>query len=374
MKIYFDKIPPKIPNDPSPYGSRTFFTETKDLYTCAECGAKWESNNVKYVHYCPLCGGSLLGKTTKEAVPMPDYVIPFKLSREEAAGKIREAFSRRHSLPQKVRDFTIDEIHGFFLPYWLYDVDYSSSQIWEWRKETMVRRNYNTDYYLAESTAYFEHFTVAANNTFPKEYSQHIEPYHLTELVPYDTTIVSGYYSACFDTPAIEAKKTAIKRIGKIVAKANRESILKVPDRYNPTYLNLHDDDYDYTIPYEEYALLPIWYLRVVNKGQTFIAIVNGQTGKVEIDLPPNRIKYALSVSLLFLFTSLTFVVLFLKGVQSPNPADVDSLGIQYYKYDLIGPYPKSLLYAVITCAIIWLGVLIMFIVNFIKRKIKKHK
>ena len=198
----------------------------------------------------------------------------------------------------------------FFLPYWLYDIDYSSEAKWSFRKYRFPTGNSVLEVYATTSHANFEHFSIAACESFSREYAKHIEPYNLAELVPYDNNLTNGYYSAHFDTPAERAKAVALDRIQDMMIKKVRIAVNEIPHFEPMTYRGLFENALRYNINYEEYALLPVWYYRVVCRGHTYIAIANGQTGKVELDLPTGKPRLIRNVLLLFLMNSVLFLFL----------------------------------------------------------------
>lgn len=367
---YYGTAPRQIPNDTSPYGNRTFFMEKKELLICPECGNKWIPNNIKSTYSCPFCNLSLFGNTTIEEIPMPDYYIPFMISQGKAADLVREALKHNPFLPKKIRNFSDDMLKGFFLPYWLYDIGFSTSMIIKWQRGYSRYRIIR--YFNADAHTYFERFTVEASEAFPQRYSQRIEPYQLQDIQPYDASFESCYCSAYFNTPAIKAKEIAVDRLEEICCKKGKSELIKRPKHKNPTSITIEDTTRNFTIPYEEYALMPVWYFSTIYRKQKYTFIVNGQTGKVEVDLPPNRILYTAISLVFFLFFSYLIVPAFYDQLQKPFPDELKAMGYTHEIFDSIGPFPIELLHQTITCGIIWFAVLFLTLFRFIKRKLKE--
>lgn len=372
-EYYYDKKLVQIPNDTSPYGSRTFYKEKREILICSKCGNKWITDNVKRAYSCPFCDGSLMGNTTAEEIPMPDYIIPFKISQQEAADLTRKALKRHFFsfLPKKIRNFSDDMLKGFFLPYWLYDIDFSASMIIKWQKG---RGRYPLIHYFnTDAHTNFEHFTIEASEAFPQRYSQRIEPYQLQDLEPYDASLVSGYYSAYFNTPALKAKEIAVNRLEEICWNKGMDEVLKLPKHNLPTFISIEDHTRNFTFSYEEYALMPIWYFSTTYRKQKYSFIVNGQTGKVEVDLPPSRILFTMIALVFFVLFCYLIVPAFYYPLQRPFPYELEAMGYTHRIYpDFIGSVPKDLLHQAILCGIVWFAVLFLTLFRFIKRKVKQ--
>ena len=57
---------------------------------CSACGAELAMNRVETSSFCPYCGNATVATDRLVDYLKPEYIIPFKVTKEEAEQKIRE--------------------------------------------------------------------------------------------------------------------------------------------------------------------------------------------------------------------------------------------------------------------------------------------
>ena len=97
---------------------------------CSSCGAEITLNTLEVTHArCHWCRNTLsINKQIANGV-IPDMVLPFKVTKEEAKAKIEEFVSTRKKFacPKFKKEFTSENILGVYLPYMIVDVNSHAS-------------------------------------------------------------------------------------------------------------------------------------------------------------------------------------------------------------------------------------------------------
>ena len=103
-----------------------------NVAVCNSCGAELAVNAVEASSFCPYCGNASVVMDRVEEQLAPDYIIPFKVSKEEAEGIIRKRLKSGFFVPKEVRDFELEKLNGVYIPFWLYEIYYGDDQIWSY--------------------------------------------------------------------------------------------------------------------------------------------------------------------------------------------------------------------------------------------------
>ena len=121
-------------------------------YNCPACGAQLMVDAVTAVTSCPYCGNNAVLPGQLSDLLKPDYIIPFKLDKNDAIAALKKYYNGMRLLPS---DFTennhLEEVQGVYVPFWLYsgrgsaDVSFNARNISTWsdRKNNYVK----TDHY-----------------------------------------------------------------------------------------------------------------------------------------------------------------------------------------------------------------------------------
>ncbi len=87
-------------------------------YICPSCGAELLCDGVTVVASCPYCGNPTVVPGKLSGALKPDFVIPFKLSREDAVSALKKHCRGKPFLP---RSFTaenhVQKIQGVYVPF-----------------------------------------------------------------------------------------------------------------------------------------------------------------------------------------------------------------------------------------------------------------
>jgi len=258
------------------------FMET-NIYHCKTCGAEMMLSGTEASTFCSFCGASTIvfERVSKEA--RPKWIIPFKLTREQALNSIQAHFARRDYIPSKIRELTVDKVHGIYMPYWLFDTYIRRSMTVE-----ATTHDDGTFRYVRDASCHFKKMTMDASMRLNNEMSRRLEPFDTDELVDFDVAYLSGYYADRYDVPMEALKTKNVQRCRDYLDDAILDSCSRVNKRTigtlsNYTIKNVHED---YEIENVDYGLLPAYFVNLKYDTGRELVIVNGQTGKVVANLP----------------------------------------------------------------------------------------
>ena len=213
----------------------------------------------------------------------PDFVLPFKLSKEDAVAALKNHYKGKPLLPKAFTSGNhIEKIQGVYVPFWMFDgraegtVDY----------EGLIHHEYETsDYEVTETEHYdvhrggsisFEKVPVDASSKMPDDHMDSIEPYDYTDLKPFSTAYLPGFLADKYDVSVEDSHDRADGRC----AAEQYDSCIPLRQDIRLRRGKVH------------YALLPVWMLHTKWKGQDFLFAMNGQTGRLVGDLPTDMGKF----------------------------------------------------------------------------------
>lgn len=261
-------------------------------YICESCGGEIIGEQNMAASSCPYCGNPVIVMKKLSGMLRPDAVIPFKLDKEQAKERLREHLKGKILLPSLFKtENRIKEIKGVYVPFWLYDCDAQA----EIRcRATRIHSWDTADYHYTETQHFlvsrggdigFEKVPVDASIKMEDALMQSIEPFDYSEAVDFQTAYLAGYLADKYDQSSQECAPCANQRVRQSTVNAFMSTMLGyatcVPEH---TDIRLKQGKITY-------ALLPVWILNTMYKGELYTFAMNGQTGKFVGDLPFDKGK-----------------------------------------------------------------------------------
>lgn len=256
------------------------------IYTCKSCGAELAVNGVESATYCAYCGQPTIVFNRVSQEQRPEYILPFSLSKESAIELIRKQFAKGIYVPQEVKNFEVDRVHGIYIPYWVFDVHYYDKQLLE--GYALRGENRRPIYFVREAECDFTDVYLDGSKKLLDRYSEVLEPYDLRSLVPFKPHYLSGFYSDCFDLHSIMLHEILFNRVKELFDPKIKESCR--PQAYEIISGNPQMD-----IRRESYILLPAWFMTFRYKDKPYTMLVNGQNGKVIGTAPVSKKELLIS-------------------------------------------------------------------------------
>ncbi|MBQ6004176.1 MAG: hypothetical protein IKM87_09620 [Clostridia bacterium] len=263
------------------------------VYVCPSCGGEIYTDMTTAATKCPYCDNNAIIMESLSGVYKPNYIIPFKIDKEEAKKKLAEFCKGKKLLP---KEFTsknhIEDLTGIYVPFWIFDcnsnasMQYFGENVTSWT--TYDYRYIRTDYYLLKRDGVmgFYHVPVDASKKMDDTYMQAIEPYDYSQMVPFNTAYLSGFVADKFDVDQETSKQQANKRIEVSTVNAFDRTVVGFTNvRNSHTGINFDNGQVSY-------ALLPVWMLHTKYEGKDYYFAMNGQTGKFVGELPMSKKNY----------------------------------------------------------------------------------
>ncbi len=262
-------------------------TESKDemqvdYYSCTACGAELAVNGVETSTFCSYCGQPTVVFDRVSSAKRPEYIIPFSVPKEEAVNLIREYIEKGAFVPKEIKNFEVERVRGIYIPFWLYNVEYSDTQFLT--GEVGSGKSSHTEYFMRKAKVVFHDFTLDASKQLNDGVSQRLEPFDTRGLVPFHSAYLSGFYADCFDYKSEEMEGLATFRCRNLfnseVQKTVRADKIRL-EASNP-YSNVTDS---------KYAMLPAWFMTFRYENVPYTILVNGQTRKVVGAVPYDKTR-----------------------------------------------------------------------------------
>lgn len=263
------------------------------VYSCPSCGAELICDQSTAATACPYCGNPAIVPGQFSGALRPDYILPFRLSKDDAVQALRAHYRGKPFLP---RSFTsanhIEQIQGVYVPFWLFDGGAEGAASYRASNTNVYETG---DYEITETRHYhvvragslaFEKIPVDASSKMPDDHMDSIEPFDYAQLRPFSTAYLPGYLADKYDVTIDDSRDRADTRCRETLAQALRDTVTGygacVTER----------EDIALRRGKVHYALLPVWMLSTKWREQDFLFAMNGQTGKLVGDLPTDRGRF----------------------------------------------------------------------------------
>lgn len=269
------------------------------IYTCPQCGGELLSTDNASASFCSFCGASTILHQRIRNEKRPNYIIPFKKTKEDC----KQAYSElmRHAIfaPKELKDAKyIDGFRGIYMPYWSYYVSMQGPIELKVKKSHRSGDYIITDYHLLTGNlnAYHKGLSYDASSGFSDSISEALAPYDVKGMKAFTPAFFSGFYA---DTPDVpygvyqpEAEHIAYEDALSKIQKQHIRNGFTLTSNLSPSVLHTKMENADN-------SMFPVWFMSYRNGDRVAYATVNGQTGKVVADLPVAISKYLIGSLLL---------------------------------------------------------------------------
>ena len=285
--------------------------EKMRAYSCTSCGAELICEKSTAAVVCPYCSNPTVIPSQFDGILKPDYVLPFKKTREEAVAALKAYYGKKILLPGSFQKGShIEKIQGVYVPFWMFNGTVDASGTYEACQEHKERRG-DTEITTKkifdvrrEGTIGFEKVPADASSRMSDDLMDSIEPYDYKDLKPFSLSYLPGYLADKYDVDEKECRE----RAGKRAAHTAAEALKKTVKGYDSVDTRAHHEDVSFGPT--QYALMPVWMLSTSWNGRNFLFAMNGQSGKMTGDLPVSAPRTAglfavLAAALFFLGTLL---------------------------------------------------------------------
>ena len=293
-------------------GASNIQADSKDMITlkCESCGAEVVIDTSQNLQAkCHWCRNVLSLNSQIPNGAVPDVVLPFFITKEDAEKTIRDFVKKRSFFanPKFKKEFTTENINGVYFPYMVVDVNAHSKLSGEGEHLTKIHRasEKKDERYDAEAFKVEREFDIIIddltiesskdklntnNETNTNNVINAIMPFDMVNCVKWDANYLKGYTSEKRDVN-VQELSGILEEQAKNISKFSCNDTLKYYDRgvrWDEEQLDIKGQDW-------KAALLPVWlysYMEI-KKGKKLLhyVAVNARTKEVMGSVPINMPK-----------------------------------------------------------------------------------
>ena len=259
-----------------------------EKHACPTCGAEVAIPAGEATGACDFCGSKLVRKDLVGADQMPELIIPFFITPEEAKKRMLQFAEEHKNSPEGDAVLqNIDKLKGYYLPYQLARGPVAATVT---RDATF--RKYYCDGYL-DGTA------VNTSKQLDNLTLNEMEPFNWSEAQPFEYGYIAGQNVKLSDISDAQTEKRILQEV--------EEDFRPEVERVMQTSgVDVHMQSGNLlTMP----VLLPVYFIKAKYKDKGVTAVMNGQTGRIAISTGREKKTLPWVVEPI-LFTLATFAVL----------------------------------------------------------------
>jgi len=239
---------------------------------CNSCAAEFAFDEHIHADECPFCGSHIVNATGQKNNFRPQSLLPFKITREQAQVQFSNWLNNLWFAPSNVKKALDDKdkLVGVYLPYWTYDSDTETQYIGERGDHYQERQVYyaNVNGRRVQQTRYvtrtrwrpakgrvaryFDDLLIGATHSLPRNITDNLQPWDLTNLVPYKSDYLSGFRSEVYQVALDEGFGIAQKVMANIIRRDVCRDIGGDVQRIHQKRTSHYDTTY-------KHLLLPVW-------------------------------------------------------------------------------------------------------------------
>ena len=276
---------------------------------CGSCGASSTLGANVAADECPFCGTPIVQAAVAKRVFKPAGLLSFKIRREDAQTAFRDWIHSLWFAPNalKQRAKQVERLQGVYMPYWTFDCQADTQYTGQrgehyWvtetytvnvngRNQTQTRMVQKTRWYPASGRVRngFDDVLVLASDSLPKEKTDALEPWDLSNISPYQDEYLSGFKAESYHVTLESGFEYAKYRMDPVIRDTIRHDI-------GGDVQLIHQVSTQYSRITFKHILLPIWISAYRYHNKIYRFLVNGRTGEVQGERPWSWIKIAFAV------------------------------------------------------------------------------
>lgn len=257
------------------------------IYNCVSCGAEVIAPAEQMALTCPYCGNNIVLTQKVTGKLRPDGVIPFKISAKELPAAVRHFYRDKKLLPRNFfSQSTMGKVTGVYVPFWVFSGDVGG--VLQYRAQTSSSSR-SGDYIITQTNYYrlvrdaalsFDNLPVDVSGRIEDRLMDSLEPFHTSEIQPFDMRYLSGFTADRFDQKKDDIAARAEARMKNTTYKLVNAQAAAGYGSAERTGGRLKAD------LKAKYILFPVYLFDISHGGKNYHFAVNGQTGKVVGDIP----------------------------------------------------------------------------------------
>jgi len=281
-------------------------TQEVRVVTCTGCAAEVTMAPNATTATCLYCGTQMISDGGMREALLPQYILPFSVTREDARDRFRSWIRSRRFAPSKLKQYArvSDPLSGIYYPFWTFDAatrseyrgmrgNFYTERIRTTNREgkTVTRTITKTLWTPAHGTVArdFDDVLVAASGSLDDDLVRKAQDFPLKELIPYDARYLSGFHG---ETYSVELEAGFAKAKAEMEARIRRDVKRDIGgDTQRITSLRTVYSGVTF-----KYVVMPVYALKYRFRGKFFPVLINGATGEIAGKRPFSWIRITLAV------------------------------------------------------------------------------
>ncbi len=246
-------------------------------FHCTACGATLLAKDREATSHCRYCGQAAVLEEQISDYLAPDFIIPFKVTQEEAAQSLKKELRKGAFIPSRFKKIEMGQLTPIYVPYWVMNLYYEDYQRYVYYRP---EKNGSGVYYASVGgKIHLNGYAVDGSKLLDDRTASRIGPFDLTEMEAFDPAYLSGYYADRFDEGIDEIESFAVQNVKEQFGAEMQKRVMKYSTQKVQSRAKHRISDISY-------ALLPVWFLNVTIGSRVYTMLVNGQTGKAVAAIP----------------------------------------------------------------------------------------
>ncbi len=273
---------------------------TEVQYVCQSCGAVIISEPNTTATSCSFCGSPVVLGDKLTGALSPKYVIPFKITKDQAEETFRNWSKKLKLAPSEFRaDMKVKTLTGMYVPFWLYDLLGQGDAQLEATKSSSHREG---DYEVTETKHYeiyrqvdlsYDKVPADASKKMPDNLMDKLEPYDYADMKAFDTPYLAGYVSERYDRTDKEEFPRVEKRAKNYMDNYIKDTVTGYQS------VNFKNRNYNIKQTDANYTLFPVWMAYSMHNSEERSFFMNGQTGKIVGQTPVSKGAMAMWIAII---------------------------------------------------------------------------
>ncbi|MFV0558064.1 MAG: TFIIB-type zinc ribbon-containing protein [Enterococcus sp.] len=286
--------------------SGTAQLDEMELFLCPSCGAEIVTDATTAATYCYYCHNPVVLQGRLSGDFLPDKVLPFAISKEEATKQFLTWAAKKRFVPKAFfNQSQVEKLTGVYFPYWEVDAQ-ATGELQGTGTSLRVWRVGDLEYTETKKFAIERSGKMNFRNLIKNALSKNIQQKMVEGVQPFpidQAVTFKNQYLAGFQAEKRDIEYDTLQAAIQSELADYGENLLKDTVGSFTTFKIKHKQ-FDLTEETKAYCLLPVWIVTYQGERQdkrTYYYAMNGQTGKVSGILPISYQKLSLVAGGIFL-------------------------------------------------------------------------
>ena len=255
--------------------------------SCGGCGASIEFHPDEHSRICPFCDTAIVGDPGVQRRIVPQAVLPFALSHDEAHAAMRAWLESRWFAPNDIaEEAQADHFQGVYVPFWTFDAQTDTDYVGQRGRSVGSGKNRRTVWTTVRGNVKgpFDDVLVSASKSVSMEFKDALAPWPLRDLETYQTEFLAGFRAENHTVGLREGFGRAQRFMKEVINDWIRKDIGGQRQRITSSQTRYSQETF-------KHILVPGWITHYKFDNKTYRLSVNGRTAKVFGHRPFSNIK-----------------------------------------------------------------------------------